>query len=81
MKKFVDDFSVLAIEERLLQKLPNILSPEAVMLLDDDVAKNIAAETEESRAERTRATEKLQGLQMTLDILRRLDHHRSTSKT
>lgn len=79
MKKFVDDFSVLAIEECLLSKLPGILCPEVVMLLDNETVESIASETDESKAERARANEKLQALQKTLDILRRLDRRRPNS--
>ncbi|KAL9616956.1 MAG: hypothetical protein Q9160_008226 [Pyrenula sp. 1 TL-2023] len=75
-KKIVDDFSVLAIEECLLTKLPGLLSPEVIMELDDETIESIAAETEDSKTERARATEKLNGLRKTLDHLRRLSRHR-----
>ena len=46
------------------------------MGLNDDALDAIAAETEESKIERTSSTEKLKILEKTLEILNRLDRHR-----
>lgn len=80
MKTIVDDFSVLAIEKCLVQRLPDLLSPETIVGLDDATISSIAAETEESRLERSRATEKLKVLESTLVVLRSLDRHQPASK-
>ncbi|ERF76872.1 hypothetical protein EPUS_02583 [Endocarpon pusillum Z07020] len=78
MKTIVDDFSVLAIEKCLVKRLPDLLSPETIVGLDDATISSIAAETEESRLERSRATEKLKVLESTLVVLRSLDRHQPT---
>lgn len=81
MKTFVDDFSVLAVEKCLVKRLPNLLSPKTIIPLDDDTVSNIAAETEESRLERSRATEKLKVLESTLVVLRSLDRHKPAGES
>ena len=35
MKTFVDDFSVLVIEQQILRQLPMLLAPEHVVILED----------------------------------------------
>jgi GTPase SAR1 family protein len=77
-KTLVDDFSVLAIEACLLEKLPEIFSPTVVSKLTDSVVEDIAGETEESKAERAAFLKKLQVLEETLSVLHRLDRHRPT---
>jgi GTPase SAR1 family protein len=77
-KTLVDDFSVLAIEACLLEKLPEIFSPTVVSKLTDSIVEDIAAETEESKVERTAFMKKLQVLEETLSVLHRLDRHRPT---
>jgi hypothetical protein len=77
-KTLVDDFSVLAIEARLLEKLPEIFNPTVVSKLTDSVVEVIAGETEESKAERAAFMKKLQALEEALSVLHRLDKHRST---
>lgn len=62
MKVLIDNFSVLAVEDCVLSDPANCLSPEKVMMLDDDLIGNIAAGTEDSHIERRRYTEKLQTL-------------------
>lgn len=81
MKTVVDNFPVLAFEECLLRSLPDLLSPNSVSALDDETISDIAAETEESRVERSRATEKLKVLERTLVVLRSLDRHKPTGKS
>lgn len=58
MKSLVDNFSVLTVEGCVIDKLTDCLSPETMMDLDDTLINNIAAETEDSRIERHRTTEK-----------------------
>jgi hypothetical protein len=45
-------------------------------MLEDTVLQDIAAETEESKAERANTEKKLQVLEQTLSVLHRLDRHR-----
>lgn len=58
-----------------MQKLPGIFSPEATMALSDDSIEAIAAETDESKAERASSSKKLEILTKTLKVLHRLDRH------
>jgi hypothetical protein len=80
MKTMVDDLSVLAVEKCLVKRLPDLLSPETIIGLDDATIIRIAAETEESRLERSRVTEKLKVLESTLVVLRSLDRHKPACK-
>lgn len=75
LKKVVDDISVLAVEECLIQQLPTLFMPEAVFNMDDDIIRGIAAESEESAAERERSTVRLRVLEMGLRDLSRLNNH------
>lgn len=74
----MDVFSELAIEQCLLQKLPEMFTPEVVFALEPDEIESIAAESQESRVERSRATEKLKVLDGTLKVLHSLDRHKIT---
>ncbi|KAL9099779.1 MAG: hypothetical protein Q9163_004766 [Psora crenata] len=73
LKVIVDNFSVLGIEQCLLKGLSETFSPDAVMQFDDSLVKKIAAETEESQAERTRANTKLECLEAGLHALNRFN--------
>ena len=72
MKTLIDDFSVLAVEKCVLQQLPEVFSPKTVISLDDTLAAKVAAETDESRAERTETIQKLRILETALIVLRSL---------
>jgi hypothetical protein len=78
LKKVVDDISVLAVEECLIQRLPTLFTPETVFNLDEDVIQRIAAESEESAAERERSTRRLRILETGLRDLSRLNNHPRT---
>jgi hypothetical protein len=80
MKTVVDNFSVLAVEKCLMKRLPDLLSPRTIMTLDDEKVTLIAAESEESRFERSRATDKLKVLESALVVLRSLDRHKLFSE-
>ncbi|CAN9314364.1 unnamed protein product [Alternaria alternata] len=62
-KKIIDDFSVLAVEARLIQELPSLFSPADVIDIDDVTVAKLASESEESSRERTRFSEKLKVLE------------------
>ena len=76
MKVLVDNFAVLAIESCLLKMLEQIFSPETVMRLPDETVRDIAAESEDSQAERGRLEAKLTSLEGGLQILQILARHR-----
>ena len=73
MKVIVDTFSVLGIEHCLSDGLPDTLSADTVMKLDDTSTSNIAAETEDSQIESARAIKKLKGLEACLQTLNRFN--------
>ncbi|ROT41718.1 interferon-induced GTP-binding protein Mx [Sodiomyces alkalinus F11] len=77
LKKFVDNVSVLAIEQCLMQKLPDLFSPAVVLDLSDEDISHMAAESEEASAERARYIEKRDVLQAALPSLARLTKRRS----
>ncbi|KAK3176687.1 hypothetical protein OEA41_008012 [Lepraria neglecta] len=57
MNVLVDNFSVLVVENCVISDLANCLSPERVMMLDDVLIGNIAAETEDPLVERRHLSE------------------------
>ncbi|KAK7956236.1 dynamin family protein [Apiospora aurea] len=67
LKKFTDDVSVNAVEACLVQKLPNVLSPEIVWGLSDEQIDRLGSEDDSTITERNEVTKKLgileQGLQ------------------
>jgi hypothetical protein len=69
----IDDFSVFAVEECFLQKLPSLFSAGDVFDMDDATVATLASESEESLKERTRCSEKLKILE---DGLRALQNVR-----
>ncbi|KAI0615932.1 hypothetical protein TUN199_12103, partial [Pyrenophora tritici-repentis] len=52
MKKIIDDFSVLAVEARLIQELPSLFCPADVIDIDDTAVAVLASESEETSTER-----------------------------
>lgn len=73
LSKVVGDISVFAVEDCLLQQLPTLFISETVFQMDDDVIRTIAAESEQSVAERERSTVKLGVLETGLRDLSRLN--------
>lgn len=69
MKKIIDDFSVLAVEARLIQELPSLFSPADIIDIDDATVAALASESEESSTERTLCNEKLKILEDGLSAL------------
>ncbi|KIW80365.1 hypothetical protein Z517_06980 [Fonsecaea pedrosoi CBS 271.37] len=80
-KKFVDDFSVLAVEKCLLERLTVIFCPRIVSLLADQTVKTIAEEDAGSRVERERLEQRLAILSSGLSQLQRLDRHNTSVQT
>ncbi|KIW99024.1 uncharacterized protein Z519_00687 [Cladophialophora bantiana CBS 173.52] len=74
-KKFVDDFSILAVENCLLDSLAVIFCPGSVALLSDETIKAIAEEDEGSRIERKRLEQRVKTLNSGLRRLHRFDRH------
>ncbi|TLD33329.1 hypothetical protein PspLS_00642 [Pyricularia sp. CBS 133598] len=81
VKEVIDHIGVLAIEDCLIQKLPEIFSPATVHGLTADEIHNIAAESPEAAAERARATEKLKILHKGLRDLKIIDRRQSKTAT
>jgi hypothetical protein len=75
LKKFVDDFSVLAVESCLVQKLPTLFCPEDVLDIDDTTVATLASEDEESTTERARCNEKLKILEEGLKALQSVQEY------
>jgi hypothetical protein len=75
LKKFIDDFSVLAVEACLVGNLPNLFCPEKVLDIDDVMVAKLAAEDEESSAERGRCSEKLRVLEIGLRELKNVQEY------
>jgi hypothetical protein len=69
VKKVIDDFSVLAVEARLVQELSSLFSPADVVDADDAIVVDLALESEEASTERTLCTEKLKILEDGLGAL------------
>jgi hypothetical protein len=69
IKKVIDDFSVLAVEARLVQELPSLFTPADVIDIDDATVIALASESEESSTERTLCNEKLKILEDGLGAL------------
>lgn len=71
LKKIIDDMSV--IETHVFQKLPELLSAESICDLSEDEIRSIASESNASRTERARLTEKLALLKDSLTELSRFE--------
>ncbi|KAL8785725.1 MAG: hypothetical protein Q9213_003192 [Squamulea squamosa] len=79
MKVLIDNFGVLVVEKCMLSDLADVLSPETVMGLSDDLVSAIAAESESSVHERQRTTAELKTLREGLVELNHFGRLRSAS--
>ncbi|KAF2719333.1 hypothetical protein K431DRAFT_228850 [Polychaeton citri CBS 116435] len=77
LKRFIDDFSILAIEDCLMGELPSLFTPETVYNLPEEEIIRLASEDEETAAERTSFTAKLKVLESGRYELERLNKHRT----
>src|ERR1700760_1861957 len=75
LKSIIDDFSTLAIEQRLIQKLPTLFDPGTVYDMKEEEIASLTAESKETAAERTWCTEKLAILEAGLLSLKHFDKH------
>ncbi|RDA83169.1 hypothetical protein CP532_4929 [Ophiocordyceps camponoti-leonardi (nom. inval.)] len=79
IKRFIDAISTRAIECQLVQKLPSVLDPEKILLLENDEVTRLAADSEATISERAHHREKVASLDVTLLELKRLDGVRPTA--
>ncbi|KAL1867925.1 hypothetical protein Daus18300_006200 [Diaporthe australafricana] len=70
LKKFVDDVSVNAVETCLVQRLPDVFSPEVVLDLDDEQIDSLGSEDDDTIEDRNILQKKLRVLE---DGLKDLD--------
>ncbi|KJZ70525.1 hypothetical protein HIM_10069 [Hirsutella minnesotensis 3608] len=81
LKNYVDDVSVLAVENCLVQRLPEIISTNAICDLDDEDVCRLAGESPETSAERVRLAEKIRVLEEGLERLKRLNRNQPICAT
>jgi hypothetical protein len=77
LEKYIDDFSVLAIEQCLIGQLPSLFNAECILNLSTDEIATLAADSEETAVERARCQDKLTVLEIALQGLKALDRHAS----
>ncbi|KAH7037042.1 P-loop containing nucleoside triphosphate hydrolase protein [Microdochium trichocladiopsis] len=75
INRFIDDISVIAIEDCLVKKLSGLFKAKKVLAMTDEEISRLAGETEESVAERKRLEEKKHVLQQALRGLKTLLQH------
>ncbi|KAK5044839.1 hypothetical protein LTR84_010377 [Exophiala bonariae] len=72
LKSVIDTFGMYAVEACLMAKIGDIFTPMQVSMLDDAAINRIAAESDESIAEREDLTKKLKVLEQTMKTMERL---------
>lgn len=81
LKAVIDTFSMYAVKECFLSKIPQLFTPEKVLALNNKQVQAIAGESDESLEERTTLTKKLEALGETRYILMRLDRHKTRGRS
>jgi hypothetical protein len=81
LKRVVDDFSTLAVEQCLVGRLPFLLRPEMINEMSEEEIFQLASETEDTTNQREKYMERLAVLQAGLHELRSLDKHRLSSQS
>ncbi|KAK4896329.1 hypothetical protein LTR27_005852 [Elasticomyces elasticus] len=76
LMRFIDDFSVLGIQQCLTQKMPLLFSPEVVQGLTAEEIARVAAESHGTDVERQQCAERIAALEAGLRDLKILDKHR-----
>jgi hypothetical protein len=80
LKRVVDDFSTLAVEQCLVGRLPFLLRPEMIHEMSEEEIFQLASETQDTTNQREKCMERLVVLQAGLHELRSLDKHRLSSQ-
>ncbi|KXJ85573.1 P-loop containing nucleoside triphosphate hydrolase protein [Microdochium bolleyi] len=91
MNRFIDDVSVIAIEDCLIKKLPGLFKSQEILDMGEETISSLAGETKESTVERQRLEEKhkilenglrgLRGLLQQGQVTRHDEHDRPSSTT
>jgi len=81
LKRVVDDFSTLAVEQCLVGRLPFLFRPEVIHEMSEEEISQLASETEDTTNQRDKCMERLTVLQAGLHELRSLDKHRLSSQS
>jgi hypothetical protein len=76
MNRFIDDVSVLAVEDCLIGKVAELFRPSQFLEMNPDDVSRLAGETEESSVERKRLTQKCKILDAGLRGLKDLQRQR-----
>ncbi|CAK7274263.1 hypothetical protein SEPCBS57363_006074 [Sporothrix epigloea] len=81
LKMFIDNVSVLVVEQCLVSKLPSLFTPDTIYSFSDKEIARLAGEDEHATAERSRLMEKRKCLQECEADLRLLDRRPAPSIT
>ena len=76
LKRAIDDFATLAVENCLISKMPGLFTPETVAGWSDEDIESLAAESQETMDERNVLLVKFDVLSKGLAGLQRLARHR-----
>lgn len=75
LDRFIDDISVIAVEDCLISRLPTLLTPSRVLDLAADDVTRLVGESDETAYTRRKLTEKLTTLQAGLKDIKRYERH------
>lgn len=78
LRRFVDDVSVLAVEECLMSNAPSLFNRDHVDDLDEEEIRRLAGESDGAAAERERLTEKLNVFERGSRELKLFDNYRAS---